>query len=64
MTNGEIKLSKDRKITIAQHVRELRTKEPVNNVVTGDIVGGDVVKDEEGSTDDQKGEDGTSKGDS
>lgn len=46
----------EKKITIAEHVREVRTKKPINNVVTGDVVGGDVVKDGECEEDAERGE--------
>ncbi len=41
-------MSKQKKVTLAEHVADThRGKERPGNVVTGDIVGGDVVDEEE-----------------
>ena len=45
-------MSNEKKVTLAEHVADThREKEKLGNVVTGDIVSGDVVAEEQESTD-------------
>ncbi len=55
-------MSEEKKVTLAEHVADThRDKERLGNVVTGDIVSGDVV-DEEESTDASEDEEESGEG--